>query len=219
METAAAAEIYGYFPFLKEIDTGILSPKKIPAGTLAFLEGDNCANIALVTGGVIRVAKIGANGREINLYRVTPGESCVLLLTSALSGTGYPATAIVEEDAEVVMVPTGKFKEWMNTFPGVRDFAYGLLAKRLMAVMVLIEEITFRKVDERLAELILKQAARGKDTLQTTHDELAVELGTAREVVSRVLKEFEKEKAIELARGKIKITAAGILQKKFTKCD
>lgn len=196
------------FPFLKEMPPSELnlSLSKIPTGFCAFAEGDKSSFIPLLVRGSIRVLKMAESGREIVLYRVNPGETCILLLSSVLSDIPYPATAIVEKEVEAIMVPSALFKSWIHAFPEVQNFVYENLALRLVSVMTLIEEIAFKRMDERLVEFLLKQTSENQPTLDITHEEIATELGTAREVVSRLLKNLQIDQYIELSRGKIRIS-------------
>lgn len=208
------------FPCLSDIPQGEwsgghVSVSRVPGGTLAFSEGELCEHVAFVLSGGIRVYKVGENGRELTLYRVTPGESCVLMLSSVLAGVGYPAVAAAEKDSDVLLMPVSTFKNWMDQSPSLRQFVYRSFTLRLASLMTLVEEIVFRKVDQRLADLLLKRTTGDRPELNATHDELAVELGTAREVVSRILKELEKESAIRLARGRIRVTDRGLLKTKI----
>lgn len=200
------------FPFqLEPADYTLVT---FPAQTYLFHEGDQCQQVALVLAGSIRVSKIGANGREITLYRVVAGESCILMLASALSGRGYPATAYVEEEVRAMLIPVARFQQLLRKHEGVQQFVYGLLTERLVSVMTLLEEIVFRKLDERLLELLLERT-QSRPVWEVTHDEIALELGTAREVVSRLLKEMEREGLLKLGRGRIEIADRGKLVAKL----
>ncbi len=191
---------------------------KLQRGDYYFHEGDSCSNIAIVTAGRIRVFKTGENGRSITLYHVEPRETCILTTFCLLSQHQYPATAQAELDTTAVVFPASIFRDWMNDFAVVRSFVFATMTERVSAMMALIEEITFKKLDHRLAEFIIAGAANGKSILCITHEEIAMQIGSAREVVSRVLKEFERQDAVELLRGKIVIKNLGLLRK-FLKSD
>ncbi len=207
-------DISNLFPFFLEtgMDNVVHSIAKIPAGACAFLEGDHSSHVAFVLKGSLRVIKIGESGREILLYRVLPGESCILQLSSVLAGVGYPATAIVENEAEAVMIPAERFKHWINESQSLRDFVYGNLTKRISAMMALVEEIAFKRMDVRLIELLLSKTSAEQRVIKMTHEEIAGELGTAREVISRLLKNLENDAFLELSRGKIELTNRNGLQ-------
>lgn len=201
-------EILRLFPFF--LDTGtdniVHSIATIPPGTCAFLEGAHSSEVAFVLKGSLRVIKIGESGREILLYRVLPGESCILQLSSVLANVGYPANAIVENETEAVMVPATLFKKWINESESLRDFVYGNLSKRISSMMALVEEVAFKRMDARLIELLLNKTSTEHIAVEMTHEEIASELGTAREVVSRLLKNLENDALLELSRGRIRLT-------------
>jgi CRP/FNR family transcriptional regulator len=176
-------------------------------GKVLFLEGDGCQQVGFVGEGSIRVSKIGETGREITLYHVNPGEGCVLNISCAFSDTGYPAMASIEKPTQMVVFPATLFRDWMSK-PEIRSFVFELFSRRLSQVITLVEEIVFRKMDQRLAEfLIQKFENKGKPrrVVKMTQEQIAAEMGTAREVVNRLLKEFERVEAIESGRGRIRL--------------
>jgi CRP/FNR family transcriptional regulator, anaerobic regulatory protein len=181
-------------------------PVTVPPGAFFFREGDRCEQLALVGRGSLRVFKIGATGREITLYHVQSGETCLINMLSLFTGTPTHATALVEAPLEALVFPRPLFLEWLRTSDVLRRFAFESMAQRLVDVMTLVEEIAFGKMDLRLAVLLRRRFENSGlplRALATTHDEIASELGTAREVVSRLLKEFERLGAIETSRGRI----------------
>ena len=135
------------------------------------------------------------------------GESCILLISSALSQEPYPATAYVEEDAEVIHVPISLYQEGLRNESEIQTFTYQLYNKRIANMMSLIEEVVFNKMDKRICEFLLLHTSEENSKLEITHEALAIELGTAREVISRLLKEFEKKELVSLSRGKIIINS------------
>ncbi len=150
----------------------------------------------MIIGGSLRVVQMSAAGRELVLYRVGPGETCVLTTSCLLGGSRYPARGVVESDLVAVAIDRGLFTRLVEEFEPFRTFVFSLFAVRLATLMRLVEDMAFRRVDQRLAGLLL---SRGPE-LHVTHDELAAELGTAREVVSRILKSFEREGSVQLGR-------------------
>jgi len=179
----------------------------LEAGKVLFFEGDGCQQVGFVGEGSIRVSKIGETGREIALYHVNPGEGCVLNISCAFSDTGYPAMATIEKQTQMVVFPSTLFRDWMSN-PEIRSFVFELFSRRLSQVITLVEEIVFRKMDQRLAEfLIQKFENKGKPrrVVKMTQEQIAAEMGTAREVVNRLLKEFERVEAIESGRGRIRL--------------
>ena len=197
-------------PFLREIPCSRLD---MPEGTAVFTEGEGCGRIGFLESGVVRVFKLAESGREITLYRIGAGESCILSMSCALSNPIHQASAVVERDARVLAVGVRDFQTLMERSHAARDYVFGQLASRLTAVMLLVEEIIFHKVDVRLARILFDHAAQHRSApLRRTHEELAVELGTAREVISRILKDFERTGAVQLSRGMLTVFNPRLLQ-------
>lgn len=184
-------------------------------GDFYFHEGDACSHVALVGDGSIRVYKSGESGREITLYHVRAGETCILTASCVLAGMRYPAAAIAESQTEAVIFPAPVFREWIANLEPVRKFVFQTLAARMSQLMALVEEITFNKMDKRLAEYLHRRFdndGRPIAVVHITHEQIATELGSAREVVSRLLKEFERLGAIEVARGRIRLRNGAALR-------
>ncbi len=177
----------------------------LPKGSLIFDEGSACTNLAIVLSGRVRVFKLGESGREITIYRIDKGESCILTISSILSDLKFPATAVVEEDLTALLLPSGIFKELVDADEKWRNYTFRLVNQRLANVITVVEEVAFRRMDERIAEFLFSNIKEGKTELTITHKQIADELGTHREVVSRILKEFEKDGIINLSRNKISI--------------
>lgn len=186
---------------------------KIPAGKDVFVEGDACQAIALLISGIVRVYKIGETGREITLYRFGLGESCILTANAILSQGTFPAIATVERDAEAVMVPADKFRQWVNRFDPWRDFVFDLLSQRLSSVMAIVDEVAFRRMDSRVASLLLTRA-QTHNPMQITHQEIAMELGSSREVISRLLEDFAERGFIRTGRGEVEVLDGEGLQER-----
>lgn len=198
------------FPYFKHLFTDTkkreqLSYQTIETGAIPFVEGGYYEFIPLLLKGTMRVSKISDTGREIVLYRVHEGESCILLISSSLSKQPYSATAYVEEETAVINIPVSLYHKEISSFELVRDFTYDLYNKRIANMMSLVEEIVFKKMDKRIAEFLIQNTTKQTPAIEITHEALSIELGTAREVVSRVLKEIEKNKFIQLSRGKITV--------------
>ena len=177
---------------------------RIPAGRDVFLEGDRADAIALLLSGVVRVYKIGETGREITLYRFGLGESCILTANAILSQRSFPAIATVEEDAEAVMIPAETFRDWVKRYDPWREFLFDLLSDRLSTVMAIIDEVAFQRMDKRVASWLLNQAG-SQNPLRVTHQEIAADLGSSREVISRILEDFSRSGLIESGRGIIEV--------------
>ena len=162
---------------------------RMPAGREVFIEGDRAEAIALLISGVVRVFKIGETGREITLYRFGNGESCILTANAILSQKGFPAIAMVEKEAEAVMIPAESLRNWVRRYDLWREFVFDLLSERLSSVMAIVEEVVFRRMDARLASFIIERGSKS-DSIYITHQEISTELGTSREVISRILEDF-----------------------------
>jgi CRP/FNR family transcriptional regulator len=175
----------------------------LAAGTRVFEPGQAADAFLMVTKGVVRVHLTAANGREITLYRVEAGESCVLTTSCLLDSEAYGAEAVCETAVEAIALPRAAFRRLLGEMPSFRDAVLAAYASRVADLITTIEETHLHRVDARLAALILERA--GHDGLHATHQELAAELGTAREVVSRTLKRFEHASAVVLSRGLILI--------------
>jgi CRP/FNR family transcriptional regulator len=177
---------------------------RIPAGRDVFVEGDRADAIALLISGMVRVYKVGETGREITLYRFGHGESCILTANAILSGRSFPAIATVEQDAEAVLIPAQVFRDWVRRYDLWRDFFFDLLSERLSSVMALVDEVVFQRMDRRVAALLLARS-RIRHPLRITHQEIAAELGSSREVISRILEDFSRLGLIDSGRGIIEI--------------
>jgi CRP/FNR family transcriptional regulator len=186
---------------------------RIPAGRDVFVEGDQAGALALLLSGVVRVYKIGETGREITLYRFGLGESCILTANAILSRQTFPAIATVEAEAEAVMIPAEAFREWVRRYDAWRDFVFGLLSQRLAVVLAIVDEVAFQRVDTRAAALLAQRSA-GRNPIQITHQEIAAELGSSREVISRILEGFAAEGLIRTGRGMVEVVDRGALEKR-----
>jgi CRP/FNR family transcriptional regulator len=177
---------------------------KIPRGRDVFLEGSQVDAIALLISGVVRVYKIGETGREITLYRFGNGQSCILTANAILSQKTFPAIATVEKEAEAVMIPADTFRDWVVRYDLWREFVFDLLSQRLSTVMAVVDEIAFRRMDARVASLLLARLEI-QNPIRITHQEIAAELGSSREVISRLLEDFSERGLIRSGRGEIEV--------------
>ena len=176
----------------------------IPAGKDVFIEGDEANSIALLITGVVRVYKMGETGREITIYRFGHGESCILTANAILSCKSFPAIATVEENAEAVMIPAEVFRDWVKRYDLWRDFVFNLLSDRLTLVLAVVDEVVFQRIDRRVAALVLNKAQDSK-ILRITHNEIAIELGSSREVISRILEDLARQGLLMPGRGTLEI--------------
>ncbi len=205
-------------PFLQNADLDFVKDfqrsafvAQIPAGHDVFLEGDHVEGIALLISGVVRVYKVGETGREITLYRFGNGSSCILTANAILSRNTFPAIATVEQNAEAVMIPADVFRDWVKRYDLWRDFVFDLLSQRLSTVMAVVDEVVFQRMDRRVATLLLKRG-RISNPIRITHQEIASELGSSREVISRLLEDFIHEGSIQAERGSIEILDFELLE-------
>jgi len=172
-----------------------------PAGTILFRPGDDCGVFLIVRRGTVRVQLLSDTGHEIVLYRVAPGETCILTTACLMSGASYGAEGVAETDVEALALPRDQFDALMQESPAFRRAAFAAFADRLGALMTRIDDIAFRSIDTRLARWLVERAPGVG--IACTHQEIANELGTAREVVSRRLKRFERDGMVALARGTV----------------
>lgn len=177
--------------------------RRFPAGTIIYSDGDSCPGIGFLLSGEIRVFKTGEGGGEITLYEIFPGETCVLNALCILTGDHYPANAVTVTDVELLMVPASSFQSLFSEYDEMRRYTFRLLRDRLSTVMELIEEVAFGRMDRRLMDYLLEKSENGK--LSKTHQQIANDLGTSREVVSRLLKDLERKGAVRLERGTVRI--------------
>lgn len=178
--------------------------KLFPAGTV-ILDIDSYVNyIPLVMSGSVKVVRTEEDGREILLYYLTPGESCISSILSGLTQDTSKVKAVVEEDAEILMLSLIKAKEWLTKYPEWSTFVFELYHKRFEDLVTMVNSIAFQKVDARILYLLNQKSQLYKSKeLSVTHQQLADELGITREAVSRVLKQIETEGKIKLSRNKI----------------
>ena len=191
----------------------LLDPSRqmtLPAGSQIFAEHQPCQGFPLVVEGSIKVLKQAPSGRELLLYRVRPGGSCIITSSCLLGHTDYNARGIAESPLTLLAVPVPLFSRLMRDHTPFRDFVFHLFAERISELMQLVEEVAFARLDQRLAKALL---AREAVTLNLTHQQLADELGSVREIVSRLLKGFAAQGLVSLGREQVIITDRDGLQK------
>lgn len=188
---------------------------RLPAGTRVFGTGQTPQAYLLLIDGTVRVQQVSGSGREIVLYRVTAGQSCVLTTACLIGGEDYEAEAIAETDIVAAAIPRTTFDDLIGRSPAFRQFVFTAFSHRVTTLLRIIEEVAFSRIDARLAQRLL-DIAQGKSEIGITHQELAAELGSAREVISRQLSEFQRRGWITLARGAIEIVDAKALRQLAT---
>lgn len=183
----------------------------LPAGTVPFRHGDACESFLFVLSGTVRVHMISETGREIVLYRVEDGQTCILTTCCLMSNEDYPAEAVAESEVSAVVLPAAGFREMVARSTVFRDFVFSTYGRRIFDLTLLVEAVAFRNIDLRLARFLV-EGADASGQLALTHQEVAVELGSVREVISRQLKEFERRSWVALRRGQIDVLDAGALR-------
>lgn len=199
------------FPALRKITdpawrkvTGTVRLVTVEPGEAVFREEETCANFLLVMEGSVRVQKLAANGQVITLYHLEAGQACELTTSCLLGGKCYPAEGIAETRVRAVLMPKAQFREALAQSPQFSEFVFSSIDKGMNELITLVEEVAFGHIDRRLAHCLIHKSQL-RDDVAATHHELAEELGTAREVVSRVLKEFERHGWVRLHRGRVEI--------------
>jgi CRP/FNR family transcriptional regulator len=177
--------------------------RKVPAGTVLFSRQTPCVGFPLLLAGSVRVVQRYANGRELQLYCVKAGESCLLSGSCLLGRKDYAATGIAETGVELLVVPAAEFLALVAEDEAFRRYILGLFAERLADLMNLVEAITYRKLDQRLAALLLAHVGSSRGSIHITHQKLADELGSVREIVTRLLRSFEDRGWVALGRENI----------------
>jgi len=187
---------------------GLAHPVTLPKDASLFAPGDSCKQAFILVSGVARVEVVSEAGREVILYRVEPGQTCLMTTACLSSDTNYSAYGITETEVEAVVLSKPDFLALIDRCPVFRQFILGSYGARFAEFMVFVEEMLLQRVDVRLARHLLQHRDNG-GALKQTHQHIATELGSAREVISRVLKEFEHKGYVKLSRGKINVVNAG----------
>ncbi|MES9843499.1 MAG: Crp/Fnr family transcriptional regulator [Candidatus Sedimenticola sp. PURPLELP] len=220
-DQALREQLTGSFDFLSAADSEfhtrfmqVASFAHLNKGDHICDEGTGCSHLALVISGTARVYKLGENGREITLYRVGPGQSCILTASCILSNQPFPAFAVSESDLEAVVIPAAEVNNWLSDSDAWRQYVFGLVAQRLSNIISVVEEVVFQRMDRRIADYLINHSPKDGNTLRITHQEIASDLGTSREVVSRILKDLEALGLILITRGEITISNTPGLQLK-----
>lgn len=206
------AEFESLFPFIKKSDPAFVKAfyeqcqyAEFSADTSICYDGQQCSQLVLLLDGVGRVYKLSPSGREVTLYRVHAGESCVLTASCIMNHNGFPAMAITETPVRGIMVSPGNVRKWFCVEPQWQQFIFGLLSHRLADIISVVEEVAFKRIDVRLAERLARELVKGELILHKTHAELAADVGSSREVVSRILRDLAQRGMISSTRGHIEV--------------
>ena len=184
-----------------------IAPIQVPAGTELFSENAPCRGFPLVLEGEVKVSRHSGDGRSLELYRVVPGELCLVSSACLFRSQPLSASGVTTRPTTLLLIPPPVFNQWLEA-PAFRNEVLGLFAERMADLTGLIDAVAFRKLDQRLAAALL---GRGQD-IGITHQQLADELGTVREIVTRLLRRFEREGWVELAREHIHIIDSAALR-------
>jgi len=174
----------------------------VPKDTMVFGPGKSPENMLFLLDGTVRVQQVSDTGHQIVLYRIEAGQSCVLTTACLLAYDDYSAEGIAETVVRAAAVPREVFDDLVAGSKPFRDFVFAAFSKRITDLFLMIDEVAFQRVDVRLADKLIKLSG-GADKVPTTHQKLSVELGTAREVISRQLQEFQRRGWIAQARGSV----------------
>ena len=215
-----SADWISLFPGLENLEPALRVPLEtssrvvsLGAGTIIFGPGKAPENLLLMLEGTVRVQQTSEHGREIVLYRISAGESCVLTTACLLAYEDYLATGLAETDVQAVAIPRRVFDDLISKSAIFRQFVFAAFSRRMTDIFKIIDDVAFRRMDVRLAQKLLLMAG-DSDTLKITHQQLATELGSAREVVSRLMQEFQRRGWVSSsARGEVSIVHKAELQR------
>ncbi|MBI5430641.1 MAG: Crp/Fnr family transcriptional regulator [Nitrosomonadales bacterium] len=208
--------LFQQYPMLRELPAedqaellAAASVMQLPAGTVVFDENQPCQGFPLLLSGSVRVIKAAANGRELHLYSIDPGGSCILTSSCLLGHANYQARGVAKQDTVLIVLPPSAFRKLLSAHEPFRDYIFSLFSERLTDLMQLVSAVAFQKLDQRLAALLVTKAT----PIHTTHQALADELGSVREIVSRLLKNFAEQGWVKLGREHIELTDTAALRK------
>jgi CRP/FNR family transcriptional regulator len=187
-----------------------LAPQTVPRGAILFHAGDQAQGFVVVLEGRVEVFLTGPTGREILLYTVEPGQSCVQTTLGLMADEEYTGEAHVAAPARVVLIPRALFLRLMDEEPAFRAFVMQTFARRMADVTRLLEQVAFGRIEARLAGALLDLAEGG--VVHATQGDLAARIGSAREVVSRRLEAFQRQGWVETDRGAVRLTDAAALR-------
>ena len=199
------------FPELAELDErhrgdllGSMQFSRLRDGDIAYRQGQTCQNYVMCLEGQTRVFKTSESGREILLYQVGPGETCVLTTSCLMAGSAFPAESTAETDVLHAALPASAFHRLMSASPRFRKFVLDNYGDLLSSLIMLVDEVAFASLDLRLARRLIAEANE-QGVVAKTHQQLALDLGSVREVISRYLAEWERMGWVHAARGSIEV--------------
>jgi len=199
------------FPFYDTMDSKDLDKlvtfcvmRKLPKGQLMMGDNGRCNGVPLLLSGAIRLFRVAENGREINVYNVHEGELCVLAAICTMADFEYDFSAQAKEDCELAVLPPEAFRQLMNESDVFKNYIFSALAGKLIASLRAIEMLNVSSIEDRLSDYLYYNADES-NTVSATHEMMARDIGSSREVVSRQLKKFEKQGLLEIKRGKVQL--------------
>ncbi|MBH5319822.1 Crp/Fnr family transcriptional regulator [Paenibacillus sp. GSMTC-2017] len=207
MKTEQIELVIKLFPSLSDISIEDWNEDGISIASLpvdhVIYEGEFLEHAALILDGTVRMYKLSDSGREVTLYRISSGECCPMMASSILGESVYEASACIEKPTTVLFIPVRIFQKWMNNYLGFRQYIFKTFARRLIVMSNLIDSVVFKTIRSRISEYLLLMTSSDNNSLSITHDVLSIELGTAREVISRTLKSMENDGLLRASRGQI----------------
>lgn len=221
LDDQVAAEIFRFLPFCATAPAEFLSELRTHAVKMSFSKGqqilheeDRCNYLPIVIAGDLRVYRTHSSGREITLYHINRGETCFLTMHCIFLDQTFPAAARAEEYTEALMVEARSMQRWREKYPFWQKYVFEMGAQRLISVISVLSDIAFTRMDERVAHFLLAHGGdQANSDLHLTHQDIANELGTAREVVTRVLRALEDDGAIRISRGTLTVIDPALLKK------
>ena len=207
------SELQNYFPIwnkLTETEQALLLKnarlEKAEKGKI-IREGSTCVGLLVITSGQLRAYITSAEGRQITIYRLLDYDICLFSASCMMKDIQFEITIEAEKESECFVIPAPVYKELMNSSLVVADYTNQLLASRITEVMWLVDQVLFKSIDKRLASFLLEESnLEDTTTLEITHEKIASHIGSAREVITRMLKYFQAEKLVKLSRGSIELT-------------
>lgn len=203
-------EFLEIFPYFRSTPKGLVDEilsastyESAPGNLVLKKEGDTLSEFVLLLSGEKRIYKTSETGREITLYEIGTGDICVLNASCLLSNTKLPANAASLTEVEMLLMPSSDFLDIKARYREMRSYIYNRINESLVSIMSLVAEITFGKMEERLSDYLIEKSE--DYSLKTTHKKIADDLGTSREVVSRLLKDFERRGWVRLSRSSIEL--------------
>lgn len=207
--------LIGAYPLLAELPAplrgdvvGAAAVHDFRDGAVVFSERQACGGLPLVLQGDVKVFKRSDAGREIVLYRVGPGETCILTSSCLIGGADYSADGVAEGALRLAMLPPSMFQRMIAESPPFRAFLFAMLSNRLTDLMERVERLAFHRLDRRLAEFLVERADAGFRTVAMTHQQIADEIGSVREMATRTLGQLAEQGLVELSRAGVRIVDA-----------